>query len=35
MLKDCWQTIWLETTPSERDQKIKSEFWDFIYLLLK
>ena len=35
MQKDCWKTIWLETTPSERDQKIKSEFWDFIYLLLK
>ena len=35
MQKDCWKTIWLETTPSERDQKIKSEFWDFIYLFLK
>ena len=35
MCKDCWQTIWLKTTPSERDQKIKSEFWDFIYMLSK
>ncbi len=35
MCKDCWQIIWLKTTPSERDQKIKSEFWDFIYLFSK
>ena len=35
MCKDCWQTIWLKTTPSERDQKIKSEFWDFIYMFSK